>query len=146
MFLPLFSLCIVFCPQPPVQAIHSSATATCVLTTPWCAMEFRTVSTHGMKTTAKVIFLFLPTFTKYYGWIGFISAGFRRLGLLFVLFILYHSFFPVLTLFFLQRSDLRVFFIRSLRLTAPSSVSRQASCWFFLSSPSWSRWSSRGKR
>lgn len=48
------SIISVFCLQPPVQPIHSSATATCVLTTPWCVMGFRTVSTHGMKTTARV--------------------------------------------------------------------------------------------
>lgn len=73
------SLCIVFSPQLPAQATHSSATATCVLTTPWCAMGFRTVSTHGMKTTAKVIILFLPTSPKWvdYSWSGFILACFE---------------------------------------------------------------------
>lgn len=44
----------VFCLQPHVQRIPSSATATCVLTTAWCAMESRTASTPGMKITAKV--------------------------------------------------------------------------------------------
>lgn len=70
---------VVFSLQPPAQATHSSATATCVLTTPWCAMGFRTVSTHGMKTTAKVIISFLPAFPKWvdYIWLGFILACFE---------------------------------------------------------------------
>lgn len=54
----------MFCLQPPVQPIHSSATATCALTTPSCAMGFRTVSTHGMRITAKVIIFILPSILR----------------------------------------------------------------------------------
>lgn len=63
----IISVYCVFSLQPHVQPIHSSATATCVLTTPWCAMGFRTVFTLGMKTTAKVIIFSLRLPVSYYG-------------------------------------------------------------------------------
>ena len=37
-----------------MKAIHSSATVTCVLPIPWCAMDSRTACTLGMKIIVKV--------------------------------------------------------------------------------------------
>lgn len=48
------SIIYFFSHQLPVRQILSFATVTCVSTTRWCATESRTVSTLGMKTTAKV--------------------------------------------------------------------------------------------
>ncbi|XP_048363795.1 neuropilin and tolloid-like protein 1 isoform X3 [Sphaerodactylus townsendi] len=39
--------------KPPVKPTHSFAIVICVLIIHWSAMDFRTVSIHGMKTTAK---------------------------------------------------------------------------------------------
>lgn len=122
------SIISVFCLQPPVQPIHSSATATCVLTTPWCVMGFRTVSTHGMKTTARVN-AFLSHLTAYCHcpWILFFS----RLDLYFSTYISGWFVFLILcpssfTCFPLQRSDPRDFFIRSQRPMVLSLGSHQA--------------------
>lgn len=65
-------------------------------------------------------------------------------GLMSIFLILYFFVLPLLSS--LQRSDLRGSSIRSPRPTAPWSAFHPASFLFFLSSPSWSRWSSRGKR
>lgn len=50
------TLALVF--QPPVLAMPSFATATCVSTRHWCATAFRTASFPGMKATAKANLLY----------------------------------------------------------------------------------------
>lgn len=100
----------LFLPQLPVRPTRFSATATCALTTPWCAMAFRTASTHGMKTTAKVID----------------SFSHRLLNEVVMVNLIFILSPPPSHLLPLQRRDRRDSSIRSPRPMGLSSVSPQA--------------------